>query len=374
MGIHSDTKEDNAERLDQFGFRQYKDRPENSLVPMPVFQCSLCGYECASSQSLSEHVKRVHAGQHTYVRANGVVVGDHHYFDEPLETLECVSIEIDEVVAAIFARGVRHKIAVRNQAMLTDLFERGFTGEVNIKLFVKSQQRKSVFLFFVDRPSFDSSNLDEHIFKVQLALDQGDAPNWAELESARELLCKNLLEHDYINGFHEYSLAQFLEKQGTSGSSKFEKAMTLLRKFDTTFARTVRYVLGIRNNLFLALADCPADSPFYPSRAFFCNGLRELPKGTTSESRSTTGIYVDGFTEQIMLLVRAFYGRDYSTVEKIAASLQAIKSEDPNNEHKLLLLLARTAAVRDQREKARFYYQQLDSHPLFKAEAGKYLR
>ena len=75
-----------------------------------------------------------------------------------------------------------------------------------------------------------------------------------------------------------------------------------------------------------------------------------------------------------MLLIRAFYARDYSTVEKIASSLQAIKSEDPNNEHKLLLLLARTSAVRDQQDRAKFYYQQLGSHPLFKTEAREYLR
>jgi hypothetical protein len=374
MGIHSDTKEDNEERLDQFGFCRYEARLKNKAVPLPIFECSLCGLECTSSQSLSDHVQRVHAGQHVYVRANNIVISDHHYFDEPLKTLECVSIDVDDVEADVLAQSVQARVAVKNQKDLTDLLKSGFIGEVNIKLFVKSKQRKSVFLFFVVRPIFDSSKLDEHIFEVQLALERGEMPDWEKFESTRNQLCKSLLEQDYLNGFHEYSLAQFLEKKGTSACSKFEKAMTLLRKFDTTFARTVRYVLAIRNNLFQSLADCPDSSPFYPCRAFYCDGMLTLPSWKESDSQNQTGIYVDSFTEQMMLLVRAFYASDYSRVEKIATSLQSIKSEDPNNEHKLTLLLARTAKIQGHSQMARFHYQQLDSHPIFSDEAGKYLR
>jgi hypothetical protein len=374
MGIHSDTKEDNEERLDQFGFRRYESEPKNTSVPLPIFECSLCGFECISSQSLSDHVQQVHAGQHVYVRANNIVISDHHYFDEPLKTLECVSIGVDDVVADVLAESVQETVVVKGEKDLLGLLKQGFIGEVNIKLFVKSKQRKSVFLYFVVRPILDSSKLDEYIFEVQLALERGEMPDWKRFESKRNQLCTSLLEHDYVNGFYEYSLAQLLEKQGMSASGKFEKAMTLLRKFDTTFARTGRYVLAIRNNLFQSLADCPEGSPFYPCRAFFCDGMLKLPSGKVTESQNQIGIYVDSFTEQIMLLVRAFYATDYSLVEKNATSLQTIKSDDPNNEHKLTLLLARTAKIQGQIQKARFHYQQLESHPIFRDEAGKYLR
>ena len=115
MGIHSDTKEDNEERLDQFGFRRYESEPKNTSVPLPIFECSLCGLECISSQSLSDHVQKVHAGQHVYVRANNIVISDHHYFDEPLKTLECVSIGVDDVVADVLAESVQETVVVEGE-------------------------------------------------------------------------------------------------------------------------------------------------------------------------------------------------------------------------------------------------------------------
>ena len=287
--------------------------------------------------------------------------------------MECINIGHEKVVAEISTAAGCQTVPVRDKANLKPLLPRHFTGEVQISLFADTRLRARYFLYFVEKPRLDSDPLDKHVFELQLALERGAVPDWRSFESARDEPGRSLFERDYMNGFYEYSLAFHLEKLGQAGSGKCEKAMTLLSKFNTSFARTARYVLAIRNNAFQALRDCPEDSPFFLCRAFFLDGILELPKRIRRQSESDTGIYVDGFTERVLQVVRAFYARDFKNVEDATAVLgRPGMAGDPNNEHKLHLLLARTYRVKGDREMARRHYDQLSDHPLFRGEAKEF--
>lgn len=373
MGIHMDTLEDNRERWDQIAFDLVIQKPSPPKAK-PLFECSLCSFKCNSRIALERHVRQIHGGQYVYVRANGRIAQELHYFSEPLAALECVNIGHDNVTVEVRTKTKSKTVPVVDREQLESLLPASFKGEVEVLTYTDSRPRARYLLYFAEKLQLDSRTLDKHVFELQLALERGEIPDWRSYELARDDLERTLFERDYMNGFYEYSLAFHHEKSGDAGSGKFEKAMTLLSRFNTRFARTARYVLSIRNNLFRTLEDCPKDSPFYLCRAFFLEGVLDLPKRTRGRSESDTGIYVDGFTERIIQIVRAFYARDFKNLEADMAILgQLGMTADPNNEHKFHLLQARTFRVKENQVMAKKYYQQLSSHPLFGAEAREFI-
>ena len=209
-----------------------------------------------------------HAGQHIYIRANGRVARELHYFREPLVALECVNIGHEGVTAEISTATTSHRLAVGGKETLESLLPTHFTGEVQISLYTETRLRATYFLYFVEKPRLESGALDKHVFELQLALESGQVPDWRSFESARDDPARSLFERDYMNGFYEYSLAFYLEKDGQASSSKFEKAMTLLSKFNTPFRaqlvmsspfetiRSTHYTTVVRDRRF----SCPEPS------------------------------------------------------------------------------------------------------------------
>jgi len=373
MGIHMDTLEDNRENWDQIAFDLVIQKPSPPKAK-PLFECSLCSFKCNSQSSLERHVYEIHGGQHIYIRANGRVARELHYFGEPLASLECVNIGHDNVTVEIRTKAWSKTISMVGQAQLESLLPTHFTGEMEVVIHVEARPRARYLLYFVEKPRLESTSLDKHVFDLQGALERGETPNWHSYEVARDAPERTLFERDYMNGFYEYSLAFHLEKAGEADGGKFEKALTLLGRFNTRFARTAGYVLAIRHNLFKTLGDCPEDSPFYLCRAFFLEGSLDLPKRPRGRSENDTGVYVDGFTERIIQVVRAFYARDFRNLNVDLAILgQPGAVTDPNNEHKLHLLHARSYRVKGDQVMAQKHYQQLSSHPLFGAEARKFI-
>jgi len=110
---------------------------------------------------------------------------------------------------------------------------------------------------------------------------------------------------------------------------------------------------------------------FFPARAFFVDAALEHPEAV--DDGSTKGedcVYIDGFTELLLVAIKAFYARDDRT---LAGTLSALArhplAEDANNEDKLLLLTGRAARIRGDHSEAQRTYERLLYHPMFGEEA-----
>jgi hypothetical protein len=208
-------------------------------------------------------------------------------------------------------------------------------------------------------------------------LERGSDPDWGAYQRRQQELSRNDLEKSYLNGFFEYSLGFDMEKQSRwrESGAHLETAMHLLRPYGTPLARTARRVLAIRMNCFAPLAHCHPTSVFYRARTFFVDGLLELPRdGVPSRPCTDDCVYVDGFTERLLVALKAYYARDFTNVfEPLNNLADHPLAEDRNNEDKLLLLKARSARLRDDQQQARDAYERLRYHPMFGQEATHFL-
>jgi hypothetical protein len=95
--------------------------------------------------------------------------------------------------------------------------------------------------------------------------------------------------------------------------------------------------------------------------------------GTGRETRSF--IYIDDFTETFLNALNAYYNDDYNILDGLCDQLNnMISADDRNNQDKLFLLCARAAQNRGNISKAKEYYQNLVSNPLFNEEVQELLK
>lgn len=373
MGIHMDSLEDAFERIDQASFRTYQTTVNKKPKSSPVHDCPLCSKRFGTRRSLDSHLRQHHSGQHVYFRVNGVVVRGNGSFSTPLEEFACVNLGDDSIVVVLTCATVQKKVEVKPKRSLTDLLPFGFEGELQVTIFRNTVELTSHFLRFNQRPVFDAGRLDPHIFRLQLSLDHGTIPEWTVYEAARDGECSTVMQKTYMDGFYEYSLAFHLLQSGQSASGHFEKALTMLRGFNTPLARTAQYVLAIRMNSFTTLNDCVRPSSFYPAREFFLNGILDLDVTRTLRSESDHGIYIDGFTERVLQLIRLFYLREIEDVDEVAALIRKqCTFADSNDEHKIQILQARCHRVKGDTRSAASHYAHLTNHPFFGEEAREY--
>jgi len=188
----------------------------------------------------------------------------------------------------------------------------------------------------------------------------------------------SFLEHRYLSGFYEYILGSFLEtKQDQRAGGHFERSYGCLRPFATSLAHTARCVLGVKMNWFHLLERC-GPSSFYRAKHFFMEGCRDLRE--TSDKQSSLrlehpqGLYVDPFTETLLMAIESFYQHDYSGSRVLLQRLSDSHfSLNRNNEDKLWLLTARVHISEGARSEAVDAYRHLEHHPLFGEEAERFL-
>jgi len=265
-----------------------------------------------------------------------------------------------------------------------------YVGEVHVSV-AHGRTDQQFLMYFNTEPPFSTRELNRLVVSLQDRLEQGIEPDWGAYQQRQRSLARNRLEKQYLDGFFEYSLGFCLEKKERwqESGTHLETAMQLLHQYATPLAQTARRVLAIRMNCFTPLKHCEQTSVFYPARTFFvtCDltlpeTLRDAPTPddvgfhngpydalATSDER----VYIDGFTELVLVAIKAFYARDFFT---LAGTLETLErhplATDTNNEDKLLLLKARGTRVRRDRRTARKIYERLLYHPIFGQEAQEF--
>lgn len=390
MGLLSDTLEDNRELAGKIEMAEvvFIELPP---APPPEVSCPVCDRVFGSDVALNNHIAQEHGREHVYIKANGRVVRGTEIFREKVHQCELIMLGLAGVTLVVQAGARRKQFFVEAKTDLLKHIPADYAGEVHVM--VSHERTKRDFLmYFNTEPPFNTRDLNHLVVALQEQLEKGIEPDWDAYQKRQRSLARNDLEKQYLDGFFEYSLGFFLEKRERwpESGTHLEMAMQFLRPFATQLARTARRVLAIRMNCFVPLVHCAPSSVFYAARVFFVNGqialppnLRDAatpPDGVGSTDRPSDApatwderVYLDGFTELILVAIKAFYARDFVIFDGTLETLERHPlATDANNEDKLLLLKARGARVRRNRRIARRSYERLRYHPIFGSEAQEF--
>ncbi len=376
MGLLSDTLEDNRERSGQ---TEMLERLPIELPPAPPPKvcCPVCDRDFGSDLALNNHIAEEHGRQHLYIKANGRIVRRTQVFNEAVNKCQLILLGLGTLAVTIQAGGSRKRLIIDGNAELLDHLPADYKGEVRVTA-THGKVVHRFLMYFGTEPPFDTRVLNREVISLQRSLERGSEPDWSGFQHQQDAIARNELEKMYLDGFLEYSLGFHLDKQGRwkESGEHLETAMQLLQPYTTVLARTAKRVLAIRMNCFSPLERCGRGSVFYPARSFFVDRVMEYPESFTDDSaRGEDVVYVDGFTELLLVAIKAFYSRDIRTLTGILLALQEHPlAEDANNEHKLLLVKGRTARIQGDRTETQRTYQRLLYHPLFGREAEEFAK
>jgi len=390
MGLLSDTLEDNREfagkiELAEFAFIELPPTPPSGVC------CPVCDRIFGSDLALNNHIAQEHGREHVYIKANGRVVRGTEVFRQKVNQCELVLLGLGGVTVMIQAGKRRKQFLVEANTDLLEHIPTEYMGEVRVTV-SHDRTKRDFLMYFNTEPPFDTRELNRLITAFQERLEQGIEPDGDAYQKRQRSLVQNDLEKHYLDGFFEYCLGFFLEKQGhwPESGMHLETAMHLLRPYATRPARTARRILAIRMNCFTPLQHCHRSSVFYPARVFFVDGDLILPLKTGDSATPPEGVrfanspsdaiatrdervYLDGFTELVLAAIKAFYARDFFILDGTLEMLERHPlATDTNNEGKLLLLKARGAHVRGDQRTARKNYERLLYHPIFGSEAQEF--
>ena len=380
MGLLSDILEANRERVGQIEMVE-RVPLEPSPAPPPEVACPVCEQVFSSDLALNNHIAAIHAQEHVYIKANGRVIRGTEVFRERVHRCEIVVLGLDQIDVQLQVGGLDKQLYVEARTDLLEHIPRDFSGEIRVNVHHGIGEKQFLMYFNVE-PPFDTRRLNREVASLQWRLEQGADPDWNAYQRQQQLIARNELEKKYLDGFLAYSLGFYLDKKGRfqDGAQHLEEAMQLLRPYATLLAKTARRVLAIRMNCFSSQLnewkECQRPSVFYPARAFFVDGHIELPNELDDElPQKGDSVYIDGFTERILIALKAFYARDFiNLVEPLEHLANHPLAEDANNEEKLLLLRARTARVQGQQAEAEKLYHPLLYSPLFGREANEFCK
>jgi len=384
MGILSDTLEDNKELVGQLLSVTFsrRSRGAGEAAPLLLLPCPLCACRYNVEQELQSHILKAHGRLQAYLKVNDQVIQDLSYLEESIEHLllvalgECrasVRLSLDEEVL----REV--EISPGRPEELAPLIPEGFYGVLKLEVRLNGAT-KQYLIYNRTQPPITVGPLNRMVSALQRPLLEGKEPSWSDFQtnclSAPDI---NFLEHRYLSGFYEYVLGSFLEtKQDRHAGGHFERCYGCLRPFATTLAHTARCVLGIKMNWFHLFDGCGPRSIFYHARLFFMEAGSALTESTAGHSSlrlgDPLGLYVDPFTERLLMAIECFYHHDYSRASALARQLEDSQSGlNRNDEDKLWLLRARVHLAQGAHGEAVNAFRHLEHHPLFGQEAERFL-
>jgi len=358
MGLLSDTLEDNRERSGQIEMREHAPI-ELPPAPPPKVCCPVCDRDFGSDLALRNHITSDHAREHVYIKANGRIIRRTEVFREEVRQCELIPLGLNGLAVTIQVGAHCRRLTIDAKTELLAYLPSDYKGEVHVTA-THGNVDQHFLMYFGTEPPFDTRLLNSEVIELQRCLERGSEPDWNAFQQRQHAIARNELEKKYLDGFLEYSLGFHLDKQERwrESGEHLETAMQLLHPYSTELARTARRVLAIRMNCFSPLERCKHGSVFYPARAFFVDAALELPESVGSDSATGDDcVYVDGFTDLLLVALKAFYARDARTLEgTLTAMAKHPLAEDANNEDKLLLLRGRAARIRGDRTEAQRIY------------------
>lgn len=379
MADWKDFYEDNRESWGQYldsldAKKRPREVPKSAPSPRVEF-CPLC-HGAFIEDSLAEHIRSVHGPQHIYLRVNGRIIRDLGWAEQGISELRLVQLGFPDANVELTAAGFRKELHVSGNENLRPCLPSGFEGELTVRVTPTSAPARQFIVYARSLPEFRRDDLDALIQQMsEEDLRAGAMPDIGKWRGRIGDL--GILEQRYLDGFFEYTLSFYLERQGQLKMAKqhFEDAFGLLLPFRTPLAHSAQCVLGIRMNCFGVLARAPRRSAVAASDKFFNNPFpSEWIPSADCDTENPFMTYADEFTIRLICVTALFYGNDEVA---FGAGLEALSfhpsGKDRNNEDKLALLKARSHRRHGQVVEACRAYELLRYHPLFGKEAGKYL-
>lgn len=382
MGIISDTLEDTTEKIlqfiDQVQLHAPRKKKSFELEPLPIFiSCPLCAERLMSDKELDRHVLTKHANRRVYLRADSRVLRDFEIFNEAPATLKLVLIGTDKATVTIRrGDGTEKRVEVVREIDLVPHLPRPISGVLSLKVEFSDGSRD--YTFIVGKTAdFNHEEVDKHALKsLFLPLHQRETPEWSDFSSLFFVPGKNPVERQYAAGLYDYALGFHVPR--TQAKEHLETALGILSSFNTNFAVTACRVLATRMNCFKLLQSCKPTSRFYAVNLFFNEPAArygyKIEKPFEAWSAQEYGVFIDEFTEIYLGALNAYYAGHYSALSEMVVRLDLLISDhDKNSRDKLILLQARAAKRKNDKDSMSRYYEVIRHHPDFGEEAREML-
>lgn len=379
MGILSDTFEDNAELAGQrfaSDFVHYRDF-SGVEVQITVEKCPFC-FKAFPVTDLNNHYQDSHKHEHCYIRLNGAIIRDIGWAEKGISSIELGLLGYEEVEVKIRFVDQVHSFSTNQNLDILSSIPVDFEGELNIEIHPKLSASKYFSIFCKTIPKFRRDDIDGLILALQSELDAStnslDLGKWKLKFKGFPNVTE--LEKRYFDGFYEYALGSFLEKNNKYKEAKqhFEDAFGLLLPFNTPLAQTATRIMGFKMNCFAFFEGCLQNSPFAPADAFFNKAKNPLETSFTRAEPSSLGIFIDRFSHLLLDTLFCFYHNPEEEMPILMDALQRDPlSKEKNNADKLNLLKARYFNYSGQTDKAADAYSFLQYHPIFGEESKLFI-
>lgn len=379
MGIISDTFEDNAELAGQrfaSGLIHHREI-SGAEKQIQVEKCPFC-YRAFLVSDLNSHYQNSHRSEHCYIRLNGTIVRDIGWAEKGISSMEIGLLGYEEVEVNVNFGPQAKSFRGNKNLDVSACVPANFEGEIIVEINPKTSVCKTFFIYCKSIPEFRRNDIDSLIIALQNELDAAtntlDLGRWKS--TFKDFPDVNTLEKRYFNGFYEYALGSFLEKNNKFKEAKqhFEDAFGLLLPFNTPLAQTASRIMGFKMNCFAFFEGCLQNSPFAPADAFFNKAINPSAISFTRAEPSDLGIFIDRFSQLFLDTLSCFYNNPEEEMPILMDALQRDSlSKEKNNADKLNLLKARYFNYSGQTDKAADAYSFLQYHPIFGEESKLFI-
>ena len=328
---------------------------------------------------MNNHYQSSHGQEHCYIRLNGSIIRDIGWAENGISSIELGLLGYEEVEVKVICGNFTQTFSTNADLDILTRIPLNFEGEIRIDINPSHSSSKIFLIYCKSILKFRRNDLDNLILQMQRELENTttslDLGSWKS--KFKQISPVNVLERRYFNGFYEYALGSYLEKNDRYKEAKqhFEDAFGLVAPFKTNLARTASRVLGLKMNCFAFFEGCSQNSPFASADAFFNKALNPDEVSFVRVEPSKLGIFIDRFSHLFLDSLFSFYNKVDQQFPILLDALQRdFLSKEKNNADKLTLLKARYYKYQKQITKADVEYSLLEYHPIFGEEAKLYLQ
>lgn len=351
MGIFMDIIESNRE----FHGRRFDDHdgyytPNLRKKPL-IIQCPFCNANSTTEVELQNHIFDSHRHHQVYIKANDKVIETEAYINEKINSIEVYYFGSNFVNGTWKCGKDKGSFAVQQNGSIDIYPLIKYHSENKIEITLKSTLNSVTFdIYELVNPTINYQELDKIFYQFQEAyLSQFDQYDWTNFKEEIHFKRSNPIEAHYLEGLFEYLYGVELEQQLDSRNSygHLERSFSIMRKFPTDLAHTVRTTIAFKLKWYELLNNLPVHSFYYLTSQFIYKSYADLEKiealDKDVELDQTVGIYVDDYTFIYMKAILAYLKSDMLSLEQLVIKLSdhPMRKLSSINEEKYRLLMTR---------------------------------
>lgn len=377
MGRILDIMEQNAEQWPVMQTNPWDEPAEPPEEIPPAFICPVCQRPFFTEPDLRKHLAVDHSGYQTYLKVNGVVVGDVYHAPEPIQSLVlvCCGSVPGKVQVTVGGCTMAYDVSAGRSVELLRDTKLGLAEPIAVvfSALVLNPVRWTIINSALAPIDFRSV---EHLMAGWQEQVRRDSPvNWDEFRAALNSPQISLVERDYLSGMYDYLYALRSEQSAADVAHHrlYEIAYGRLSQIRRPLAQTAVRQIAFKLNWFQVLAACPPLSHFYDAGMFFfALDYRSQRHEITLEHAA--GLITDDADQDCLDAILGYTTNNLdlaeSAISRVAAS--ARYRRDFNLRIKVQLLQARLNRQKNAKL-AKNYYREIAIVPQFGPEARDYL-